>query len=140
MQLNKFMIVSIILLAVISFGAVSAAENVTADEIAVDGGDIELEAPVNDEITADGDNLTDVAVSDDEKLGVSEDDELSVGTVTPTYTIEVTPDTMSGSTYVAQYGQRIVVNGTFENATGTVDVTGLNQIYCKEQLPNPSNL
>ena len=116
------MIVSIILLAVISFGVASAAENVTADEIAVDGGDIELEAPVNEEITADGDNLTDVAVSDNEKLGVSEDDELSVGTVTPTYTIEVTPDTMSGSTYVAQYGQRIVVNGTFENATGTVDV------------------
>ena len=125
------MIVSIILLAVISFGAASAAENVTADEIAVDGGDIELEAPVNEEITADGDNLTDVAVSDDEKLGVSEDDELSVGTVTPTYTIEVTPDTMSGSTYVAQYGQRIVVNGTFENA---IETEAKCYWYCRCQI------
>ena len=109
--------VSIFLLAIISFGAVSAASDTTADDSAVGVTD-------DVEITADSD---DIAISDDanddSKLGASaEDDELSAGSVAPTYTINITPNVMDGSNYVAQYGQVITVSGEIQNATGNVSI------------------
>ena len=108
-----------ILLAVISLGAVSAASDATADDTAV-GVTEELDLAASDvgEISADGD---DIAVGSDV---IKDGDVLSAGSVTPNYTIEVTPDVKdAGGNYVAQYGQVITVSGIFENVTGNLTIT-----------------
>ena len=122
LKLTKFMMVSVFLLAIISFGAVSAASDTTADDAVGVTDDVEIASPDVGEINTDGDDVAIGDVNDDSKLGASDDEKLSAGTVTPKYTIDVTPNVMSGSTYVAQYGQVITVNGTFENATGNVTI------------------
>ena len=122
LKLTKFMMVSIFVLAIISFGAVSAASDTTADDAVGVTDDVEIASPDVGEINTDGDDVAIGDVNDDSKLGASDDEKLSAGTVTPKYTIDVTPNVMSGSTYVAQYGQVITVNGTFENATGNVTI------------------
>ena len=103
------------MLAVITLGAVSAASDSTADNSAVgvtEGPD--LAASDVEEISAGGD---DIATSS------NGGDVLSEGSITPNYTIEVTPDVMdAGKNYVAQYGQVITVNGTIENAVGNVSI------------------
>ena len=88
MQLNKFTIVSIILLAILTFGAVNAAENVTVNDLTVagDSGDLEISSPI-DEINVDGDiqsNISnekalqsDNAINNCEKLSASNGDVLS---------------------------------------------------------------
>ena len=129
MKLNRLMLVTFILLAVISFGAVSAAsDDATADDaVASTADDLEINPSDVSEINIDGDDsvAVDDDVNKDSKLGVSaEEDELSAGgSVAPNYTIDVSPnEEMQGSNYIAQYGQTIVVNGTFENATGNVSI------------------
>lgn len=135
MKLNKFLIVAIILLAIISLGAVSASsDNATSDGVfeasdmgvsasddcEIDGNDI----GVNDNITSNvEDSSINSEVYDGSKLSTSNcDDELSAGSITPDYTIEVTPNVMSGENYVAQYGEVITVKGDFGNATGNVSI------------------
>ena len=102
------MFVSIILLAIISFGAVSASEDVTSDNLSV-----------NDVSSNNFDDLD----SENSMLGADDRDILSDDKVAPTYTIDIQPNVTSGSTYVAQYGQEIIVNGTFGDATGNVTVS-----------------
>ena len=102
------MFVSIILLAIISFGAVSASEDVTSDNLSV-----------NDVSSNNFDDLD----SENSMLGADDRDILSDDKVAPTYTIDIQPNITSGSTYVAQYGQEIIVNGTFGDATGNVTVS-----------------
>ena len=121
MKLNRFMIVSIILLAIISIGAASAvSDDATADDAVGVTEDLEISASDVDEIGSTGE---DIAGSDDLVAASADDEELSAGSVNPNYTIEVTPDVKdAGGNYVAQYGQIITVNGTIENATGEVSI------------------
>ena len=58
MKLNKFAIVSIVLLAILTFGAVSAADDTAVDNLTVvsDSEDIDISSP-NDEIDAGGEIL-----------------------------------------------------------------------------------
>ncbi|MBQ7928175.1 MAG: hypothetical protein IJ287_05475, partial [Methanobrevibacter sp.] len=83
MKLNKFAIVSIVLLAILTFGAVSAADDTAVDNLTVvsDSEDIDISSP-NDEIDAGGEILAnasaeEVLVSDNavsksnERLGAS---------------------------------------------------------------------
>ena len=136
MKLNKFMIVSIVLLAIISFGAVSAASDTTADDAVGVTEELDIGASDAGEITADGDDAISSDVNEDSKLGASAEDTLSAGSVAPTYAIDVTPDAMSGSNYVAQYGQIITVNGTIENATGDVSIRfGFSGNYYDYSVP-----
>ena len=132
MKLNRLLLVSIILLAIISLGAVSAAEDTTANETAVDDttafetaveddGGIDLNVPVDDELSADSGDLEDVAISQD-KLGVAENDEVLSEQVVPQYTYDIDLP-MSGSAYVVQWGQAIVVSAKYTNATGNVTIT-----------------
>ena len=76
MKLNNFLFVSIFLLAIITFGAVSAADDDSASITAVD--DLDLAIQEVDEIDADGGVDSDVAVSeasqDNDKLGATEAD------------------------------------------------------------------
>ena len=127
LKVNKIFIVSLFLLAILSLGAASAADDIAADDLAVeDAGDIDLEVPAGEEISTDSDT-DNVAVSDnvtfedssDDVLGASPDEELSAGTVTPTYTWSLDIPKMGSKSYV-EYGQPIVVSGDFGNATGTV--------------------
>ena len=82
MKINKLILVSIVLLTLISLGAASAAsDNVTADNLQIEMEEpdsIELSVPLDDEITADGD---DIAVSNDgnSKLSAADDTILSEG-------------------------------------------------------------
>ena len=75
------LLVSIFLLALITLGAVSAADDNAASVTAVEG-DLNLEVPANDEIDAGGDVDSDAAISDnvndveDSKLGSSQDEVL----------------------------------------------------------------
>ena len=134
MKLNKILLVSFILLTIISLGAVSAASDTTDDNTSVEATE-NLEISVSDdgEITNDENTV----ISDDSKLCISDDDsKLSLGSVTPNYTIEVTPNVMSGSNYVAQYGQIITVNGTFQNITGNVSIRfGFSGNYYDYEIP-----
>ena len=63
MKLNNLLLVSIFLLALITLGAVSAADDNAASVTAVEG-DLNLEVPANDEIDAGGDVDSDAAISD----------------------------------------------------------------------------
>ena len=134
MKLNKILLVSFILLTIISLGAVSAASDTTDDNTSVEATE-NLEISVSDdgEIANEGNTVK----SDDSKLGITDDDsKLSLGSVTPNYTIEVTPNVMSGSNYVAQYGQIITVNGTFQNITGNVSIRfGFSGNYYDYEIP-----
>lgn len=77
LKVNKIFIVSLFLLAILSLGAASAAENVTADDLAVeDAGDMDLEVPASDEIIEDDDS-SNVASDDKEILSVSQEEKLS---------------------------------------------------------------
>lgn len=60
MKTKKIFVVSILLLAILTLGAASAADDTTADLAVEDAGDLDLEVPA-DEITTDGDT-EDVAV------------------------------------------------------------------------------
>ena len=128
LRLNNLFFVSIILLTIIFLGAVSAADNDEAvddlmaedkmDEMSVISSDVDLDSSGDINDVADS-----IDVNDDSKLGISDADEkLSAGNVAPNYTIEVTPSAMSGSTYVAQYGEVITVKGDYGNATGNVSI------------------
>ena len=131
MKLSKFMLVSLILLAIISLGAVSAASDTADDAVDVANEDLSISSSDVSEITVDSDDLAadseDSAIGSDandiSKLGASAEDKLSAGTVAPNYTIEVSPNkTDAGNNYIAQYGQVITVNGTIENAAGNVSI------------------
>ncbi|MBR3139451.1 MAG: hypothetical protein IKF11_01100, partial [Methanobrevibacter sp.] len=65
MKSNKILLVSLILLAILTFGAVNAADSATADALAVadDGGSYEI-APSVGEIEIDGDIATNVSFGD----------------------------------------------------------------------------
>jgi hypothetical protein len=69
LKLNKFIVVSMVLLAIILMGAVNAAEDydAAATEVAVDAGEIELDSLAVDEMDADGDVSSDTAVGTDVK-------------------------------------------------------------------------
>ena len=118
------LLVSIFLLALITLGAVSAADDNAASVTAVDG-DLDLEVPVDDEIDAAGDVNSDVAISDnvndveDSKLGSSQDEVLKEP-VDPTYTIDATD---------IKYGQVENVTVSIPGATGVVNITCNNQVY-----------
>lgn len=108
--------VSLILLAVLTFGAVSAAENVTADLVVGDAGDVDLEVPAVDEITTDSDT-EDVATSDvkEEILGTDQEKLSSASNVI----------VVNGSNYMNYFNQtdggRLV--DTIEPGT-TLDIQG----------------
>lgn len=91
MKLNRFMLVAFVLLAIIPFGAVSAAfDDAAADDaVAVATEDLEISASDVGETTTDGDDIavgSDVNV--DSKLSASAGDEkLSAGSVAPNCTI-----------------------------------------------------
>ena len=133
--------VSIFLLAVITLGAASAAEDSTASGLAVDGGDLDLEVQAADEIESDGGVDSDSAISDDvtqnnDKLGVSDNsdivgstdaDKLS-GDVSPKYNFTVDLP-MSGSANVAQWGQPIAFTLDMGNATGDATITFAGETY-----------
>ena len=125
MKLNKIYIIGIILLILISIGTASAvSDNTTVDEAVEVTEELETSTSDIDEINTDSDN--NVAISEntnDNTLSASDENKkLSAGTVNPNYTVTVTPNTMSSSTYVAQYGQIITVSGIVENATGNVSI------------------
>ena len=125
MKFNKFIIVSIFLLAIISFGAVSAVSDSTIDDTVGESENIEMSASDDGQLTAFSEDISESSdVDDDSKLSVDAGGEkLSAGSVTPNYTIEVRPDDeMQGSNYIAQYGQIITVNGTLNNITGNVSI------------------
>ena len=111
---NKLIFVSIILLALISFGAVSASED--SDNLSANEDEFLIDSSYED-------NINDDAISDENSKLSSIDDDVLSGSVTPTYSIDIQPNATSGSTYVAQYGQKIIVNGTFVNATGNVSIS-----------------
>ena len=129
MKLNKIILVSVFLLAIISLGAVSAADDITADDkLAVetnDEVDVDLDTASIDEISSDSDFKDSVAVSDDvnsvenSKLGASQIDVLK-DPVDPTYTID---------TKEIKYGQVEIVTVTIPNATGIVNITCNNVDY-----------
>ena len=118
------LLVSIFLLALITLGAVSAADDNAASVTAVEG-DLNLEVPANDEIDAGGDVDSDAAISDnvndveDSKLGSSQDEVLKEP-VDPTYTIDATD---------IKYGQVENVTVSILGATGVVNITCNNQVY-----------
>ena len=121
LKLNRFMIVSIILLAIISIGAASAVSDDASNDNEVVGVTEELEISASDvdEIGATGEDIA----SGDNVIGASDSDEqLSAGSVNPNYQFEIKPAVMDGSNYVAQYGQIITVNGTIENGAGEVSI------------------
>ena len=136
MKVKKIFIVSLFLLAILTFGAASAADDAAAEDLAVeDAGDVDLEVPAGEEISTDsdtdnvavGDNVT-YEDSSDDVLGASPDEELSAGTVNPTYTYSVDlPKNKNGYGYV-EYGQPILASGDFGNATGTVDIKLQNKV------------
>ena len=117
-----------LMLAILTLGAVSAASDATADDTAVGvTEELDIASSDVDEISASGDDIA---------AGSNDADLLQAGSVTPNYTIEVTPDTMSGSNYVAQYGQVITVNGDFGNATGNVTIRfGFSGNYYYHTVP-----
>ncbi len=119
-----------LMLAILTLGAVSAASDTAAGDTAVGvTEELDLAASDVDEISAGGDDIAIGSASNDT-------DVLSAGSVAPNYTIEVTPDTMSGSNYVAQYGQVITVNGDFGNATGNVTIRfGFSGNYYYHTVP-----
>ena len=129
LKLNKLILVSIFLLAIISLGAVSAADDITAeDKLAVETNgevDVDLDTTSIDEISSDSDVKGDVAVGDgvkndvNSKLGASQDDVLK-DKVDPTYTID---------TKEIKYGQVENVTVTIPNATGIVNITCNNVVY-----------
>lgn len=134
------MLVSIILLAIISLGVVSATSDDATDDdtVAEVTEELELDSSDVDEITADGGDASGSSdVNDDSKLGAGAgEDELSAGNVSPEYAIDVTPNVMSGSAYVAQYGQIITVNGTIKNVTGNVSIRfGYSGNYIDYEVP-----
>ena len=140
MKLNNLFVVSIFLLILITFGAVSAADDNSASVTAIDG-DLDLEVQAVDEIDADSGVDSDAAIcddatKDDNKLGAIDDsdvigstdnDKLS-GDVSPEYNLTVNLP-MSGSAYVAQWGQPIGVTLDMGNATGEVTMTFADQTY-----------
>ena len=133
LKLNKLLLVSIFLLAIISLGAVSAADDDNA-LAAVDGGDLEVESPVDETIADGGDAAIGDNVTDDNKLGASQQESLAAP-VTPKGTIDFDLP-LSGSAYVAQWGQPITVHCTFsgsdENApvpTGEATITFAGETY-----------
>ena len=88
MRLNKLLLVSLILLAILTFGAVNAADDAAVDNLTVadDGGSYEIASSV-EEIEVDGDIATDVSSSDNAfddnvndnsnvKLGASSDNDV----------------------------------------------------------------
>ena len=137
LKVNKFMLVTLVLLAIISFGAVSAAsDNTTADDNVVGvTEDLKLSASDVGEINASGD---DIAIGEDvnydSKLGISADDTadkikhadnypedtLKAGTVTPSYTIDA-PE--------IHFGEVMVITANFNNATGNVTFTVAGKEY-----------
>ena len=141
MKLNRLLFVSIFLLAVITLGAASAAEDGTASGLAVENGDLDLEVPTNDEMGSGGDVDNDVAIGNDvtdenDKLAISDDSDIAgsvdedklSGDVSPDYNLTVNLP-MSGSAYVAQWGQSIVFTLDMGNATGDATITFADQTY-----------
>ena len=136
MKLSRILLVSFILLTIISLGAVSAALDTTVDDTAV-GVTEDLEISVSDDVEISDDSGDSAIGNGDSKLGVNDADEkLSAGSVSPVYTFNVTPNVMSGSNYVAQYGQIITVSGTIENASGNVSIRfGYSGNYFDYEIP-----
>uniref|UniRef100_UPI002617C5D3 Ig-like domain-containing protein n=1 Tax=uncultured Methanobrevibacter sp. TaxID=253161 RepID=UPI002617C5D3 len=124
MKLNRFLLVSIFLLAILTFGAVSAAED-NATSGLTDVNDLDLAIQEVDEIEAAGGVDSDVAISDnvkdveDSKLGASQEEVLKEP-VNPTYTIDATD---------IKYGQVENVTVSIPGATGVVNMTCNNQVY-----------
>jgi hypothetical protein len=95
MRLKKIMLVTFVLLAVLTIGAVSAAEDVASDDAltVVDNGD-SIESPVNDgDLLSDGDDgdeddeedvSLDIGDGGDDKYNLSEEYELNAAFVTAT--------------------------------------------------------
>ena len=116
---NKLIFVSIILLTLISFGTVSASED--SDNLSANEDEFLIDSSYETSISDDGAFSSEIN-NENSKLGSVDDNVLS-GSVAPTYSIEVQPNVTSGSTYVAQYGQKIIVNGNFGDATGNVSIS-----------------
>ena len=140
MKLNKFLLVSIFLLAIISLGAASAADT-AADDLAVgESGDAILAAPA-DEIDADGAVAVGNDVNGDENSNLCATDTGALGDpVSPKGTVAVDNLPYSGGAYTVQWGQSIIVSGTYENSTeglptptGTVTLTFADITY--EDIP-----
>ena len=130
MKLNKLLLVGMILLAIISIGAVSAAEMTANDTAVTDNGGSAIESS-EDEINADGGNL---AVSNDANGGensnlcATDDEVLKEGSVDPTYTYNIDLP-KSGTVYEVQWGQPIPITADFGDATGSVLITFNNVDY-----------
>ena len=119
MRLNKLLLVSIFVLAIFTLGAVSAAEDVSVDEITVDGDDAEVTA-VSEDVT-------------DGELSATQQDDVLSDPVAPTYTYDFNLP-MSGSAYVAQWGQPIIVSANYTNATGNVTITFAGETYTTDLI------
>ena len=143
LNINKFLIVGIFLLAIFSVGAVCAAENITANDIAVSGENVDFESPVCDELTINGDTQDGVAIGENltcnglsnnnavgsgDKLGAAENDDVLSDKVDPQYTWSIDLPKQS-TAYVAQWGQPIVVSANYTGATGNVTITFDGETY-----------
>ena len=119
MRLNKLLLVSIFVLAIFTLGAVSAAEDVSVDEITADGDDAEVTA-VSEDVT-------------DGELSATQQDDVLSDPVAPTYTYDFNLP-MSGSAYVAQWGQPIIVSANYTHATGNVTITFAGETYTTDLI------
>ena len=132
LKIKELILVSIILLALISFGAVSAAENTIAEETAVEESEAYLTSSENDGRTTNRnaskqEEVTFSQNKNDNKLGANNEELLSEP-VEPTYTYDFDLP-MSGTAYVAQWGQPITVSAKYGNATGNVTITFDSKTY-----------
>ncbi|MBQ7928109.1 MAG: hypothetical protein IJ287_05135, partial [Methanobrevibacter sp.] len=102
MKINKFLLVGIFLLAIISLGAVSAAED-AGNATAIDNGDILMESSVNDDVISED---SEGVISDDGEL---EDSGARISTMTTafvkgdddaSFTFEIPQYDVDGNIYV----------------------------------------
>jgi len=130
---NKLFLVSIFLLTIFSIGAVCAADNVTADDLAVDnkGDELAIDSSSSDNLKTNGEDIAvgdNVNSSGNSKLSENANEVLS-DPVTPKYTIDVDLPEASSGRYNLQWGQSIKIHGLYENATGNVTVTFADETY-----------
>ena len=135
MKLKGYLIVSIIFLAILTLGAVNAADNMTADDLAIvgDSGDFDLSSPY-EEIIDDGEILNLSGDSSiDNKLSNSNNDEISNTEVI------ISQDNISKSELKAE-NTNIAGNNLF-SSTGWGNQTSyvVNANDAAENVVTPSN-
>ena len=122
MKTNMLILISLIVLTFISLGMVSAVSDESVDNLTIsqdmdalkiDSSEIQLES---------NDDVKDIATINEKEL-------LADDKINPTYKLDVElPEATTGS-YNLQWGQSIVINGDYGNATGNVTITFDSQTY-----------